>query len=415
MKEAPHLTRWNHAGLNRFRYVNGNAATYLEALRRLLADSFPEWNEYLCTELRKEFPGLDTTVPIGEDVDVSQANARMLAQYQAGRRDWAWEIVRTFARACYMLTEHIDAYANEAYLGTATQWDNLYRLVKMLDYHPKPAASASALLVLQAKPGKSGVVEQGFQVKNAPEDGSAPVIFETLEDIVIDSALNEIRLENWNNSPIALLSDPKDPETDWKWVKATGEDIADLNLSVGQPVLLLKGSGANPNERLAASVKSVDLAKGEVIVELKVGQQVTDWKKGNTRLLAGPQSVRRFHLNGTGVVKFKSAHGLSTGQVVALQNDAAWRFSRILESNESAVRLEPVNPLPNTASSIYLAYRITRPIPPGDFGFPIFIKAFWWNAENFQDRHDGTIQGEREKGKGNKTRQRPGVLVRLIT
>jgi hypothetical protein len=184
MNKAPDLTRWNHAGLDRFRYVNGNAATYLEELRRLLAESFREWEELSQAE---------------KDADVSQANAQMLTQYQAGRRDWAWEIVRTFARACHVLTEHIDAYANEAYLGTATQWDNLYRLVKMLDYHPKPPASASTLLVLQAKPGKSGIVEQGFQVKNAPEDGSAPVIFETLEDVFIDSALNEIRLENWNN------------------------------------------------------------------------------------------------------------------------------------------------------------------------------------------------------------------------
>ena len=37
------LTRWNRAGLARFRYVDGNAATYLEELRLALADRFPQW------------------------------------------------------------------------------------------------------------------------------------------------------------------------------------------------------------------------------------------------------------------------------------------------------------------------------------------------------------------------------------
>ena len=36
------LTRWNRAGLKRFRYVDGNAATHLEELRLALLSRFVE-------------------------------------------------------------------------------------------------------------------------------------------------------------------------------------------------------------------------------------------------------------------------------------------------------------------------------------------------------------------------------------
>jgi len=103
------LTRWNRAGLTRFRYVDGNALTFLEDLRAELAARFPEW-------------------------EIDQR------KYDEPSSDWAWEIVRAFARAGHVLGEHIDAYANEGFLRTATQWDSVRKLVAMLDVHPAPPA-----------------------------------------------------------------------------------------------------------------------------------------------------------------------------------------------------------------------------------------------------------------------------------
>ena len=40
MIERKDLTRWNRAGLSRFRYVNGNAVEYLEILRQQLVERF---------------------------------------------------------------------------------------------------------------------------------------------------------------------------------------------------------------------------------------------------------------------------------------------------------------------------------------------------------------------------------------
>lgn len=182
------LTRWNRAGLSRFRYMDGNVATYLERLRCAFADPdrFPNWENV-------------AQVPAGET-----ASERLLEQYYGDRRDWTWEIGRVLARSSHVLTEYIDAYANEGFLGTATQWDNVRRLVEMLDYHPAPPASASTVLVLEAKKGVADTAAAGFQVKYSPADGSAPVVFETLEDIDIDAVLNQLRPAEYDRNQDSL-------------------------------------------------------------------------------------------------------------------------------------------------------------------------------------------------------------------
>ncbi|MEA2563872.1 MAG: hypothetical protein QOH06_5376 [Acidobacteriota bacterium] len=170
------LTRWNRAGLTRFRYVDGNALTFLEDLRSELAARFPEW-------------------------EIQQRN------YDEPSADWAWEIVRAFARACHVLGEHVDAYANEGYLRTASQWDSVRKLVAMLDVHPAPPASASTPLVIDAK-DEPGTLAAGFAVRHTPKDGGAPVLFETLEELALDPALNALHLAGWNLSPAPLINLP---------------------------------------------------------------------------------------------------------------------------------------------------------------------------------------------------------------
>ncbi|TKB25857.1 hypothetical protein FCL47_12230 [Desulfopila sp. IMCC35006] len=206
MNERKDLTRWNRAGLNRFDYIDGNAVEYLEYLRQKLVRHFADPTTGLCKWINppQNIPPREVEVD-GENLVQRQQrlrlrNQRLLETYLQDRRDWAWEISRTFARCCHMLTEHANAYANEGFLGTATQWDNVRCLVEMLDYHPAPPASAYTWLSLTAKEGKSGVIPRGFQVKNSPPAGSDKVIFETLEDVFIDAELNELRPKGWNKS-----------------------------------------------------------------------------------------------------------------------------------------------------------------------------------------------------------------------
>jgi len=234
----PHdeLTRWNRAGLSSIEYVGGNAATFLERLRYLLAEEFENWQAIQVADIDTE---TDT-----------KTQQRMLEQYHAERRDWAWELLRTFSRATHVLGAHINAYANEGYLGTATQWDNLRKLVEMLDYHPAPPASASTYLLMQAKPGAAGMMDAGFQVKYSPTDGSKAIVFETLEDVEVDARLNTLYVDGYGRSQLTLA----------------GQDSLLLNeaiddLEVGQPVLI-------EDEESGALL-------GELIAEIQTNEQTT--------------------------------------------------------------------------------------------------------------------------------------------
>lgn len=206
MNDRKDLTRWNRSNLDKFRYVDGNAVEYLEILRQQLVKQFADPETGECEWLNPV-----QEIPVNEQIKASEnlfdrqqrlslKQSRLLETYHQDRRDWAWEISRTFARACHVLTEHTNAYANEGYLGTATQWDNVRRLVEMLDYHPAPPASASTPLVFIAKENKSGTINKSFQIKYSPPLGGKKVIFETLDDLILDSKLNELRPKGWDKS-----------------------------------------------------------------------------------------------------------------------------------------------------------------------------------------------------------------------
>ncbi|MDJ0836716.1 MAG: hypothetical protein QNK37_09370 [Acidobacteriota bacterium] len=246
------LTRWNRSGLTGFRYVDGNAATFLEDLRLALisrytgegdgkSDNWQWWRQLfadlpedpteraaldaLLSGYKSKLQWTDLWVDVPARPETAEKREeRLLALYRGERRDFAWEIKRALARALHVLTEHIDAYANEGYLGTATQWDNVRRLVEMLDYHPAPPASAETWLAIEAK--DEGTLEEGFQVKYAPPEGGSPIFFETLADTEVDPDLNELRAEKWNQSPTLITGTTIDLE-------GKLEDPA-----VGDPILL---------------------------------------------------------------------------------------------------------------------------------------------------------------------------------
>lgn len=211
------LTRWNRASLNRFRYIDSNAVTFLEELRQALIERFADheaqtlqW-ESLVPSRQSDVPDDDAYERLLDEQERIQNETererldRISAQYNGERRDWGWEIVRVLARSAHVLTKYIDAYANEGFLGTATQWDNVRRLVEMLDYHPAPPASAATLLVIEAKPEARGTLEAGLQVKYAPPDGAAPVVFETQAAFKIDADLNQLRPAEYDRSQKPLL------------------------------------------------------------------------------------------------------------------------------------------------------------------------------------------------------------------
>lgn len=255
MSSGIDLTRWNRAGLKRFRYVDGNAVTFLEMVREALAERFADWQD-----VQLETP----------DESEGARRLRLLEQYHGPRRDWAWELVRVLARSTHVLGEHLDAYANEGFLGTATQWDSVRRLVEMIDYHPAPPASASTRLILEAK--ETGLLPKGFAVKHTPVDGSTPVVFETLEDIEVDPQLNALRPAEYDRNPQRLSGDTLLLE----------DELEDLK--TGEPVILEDEQNGLLRAYLITGTRII-AGHTQVQVTPRLSQRL---RKGYTRVHAQP-------------------------------------------------------------------------------------------------------------------------------
>jgi hypothetical protein len=303
---APGLTRWNRAGLSRLRYVDGNAAVYYDLLRAALRERFATWPK---------------DPPPAEESD-ERRRERREEQYVAARGDWGEELARTLARACHILSEYLDAYANESTLRTATQWDQLRRMVEMLDYHPAPPASASTPLIVMAKAGKRGRLAKGFAVKYAPTDGGKPVVFETLADLDVDYRLNALRLTGYDRSP-----EPVAGSTLLLAQRVTG-------LKLGEPLVLENGdtqqfvarliSGVGEQDGLSLVTLSAPLAaagfvRGSASVHLKPLDKLT---------LLGPAQASA--QNGDKSLLLKTEpQALVIGQVVFISDGAKRYFRRV--------------------------------------------------------------------------------------
>jgi len=182
------FTRWNRAGLKKIRYIDGTAISYLDLLQKELARVFPDWEG-----------------PAGIETDTLSDSERMIRQYEAVSDDMTFAFLKTIARSCHLLTEHVDAIANEAYMGTATLWESLRKLAGMVNYRPKPHGSAVTHLGFLAKEKIENTrVAKGFQVKYTPKDGGHPIVFESLEDMDLSFSRNRIHVSEYQRNPASL-------------------------------------------------------------------------------------------------------------------------------------------------------------------------------------------------------------------
>lgn len=352
MSERHDLSRWNRAGLNKFRYVDGNAVNWLEALRSSLAGKFPEWK------------AVQTAHASGTE---SEMLASLLNQYQGERRDMLWEITRAFARSSHVLTETLDVYANEGYLSTVTQWDNLRRMVEMLDYYPTSPASAVVSLALIAS--QQGEVSSSLQIKYSPPDGEEPVVFETLEDIDIDPALNQLHPKDWNKSRSTLSGNGS-------WVSAKGEFVSELDISSGDLGILLC---PDMNRAQTVSVSRVNADNSSLSFAYPGLAAASQWREYQSKLLLGSKDIRPFKLRGSGVVRLKGhdnkPHDLSVGDVIAWNKYAGWEFNEVVASDDKSVRLSNPGLVPARGSQVYRFACINKTdssaLPGGAIVFPL--------------------------------------------
>ncbi len=316
------LTRWNRAGLSQLDYIEGNAATYLEDLRLALRTQFASEPAVLNW--------------LGEAVTDKNQQAwleRLIAQYTAERRDYAWEMIRSFVRAAHVLTQTINAYANERYIRTATQWDNVRRLVSMLDYRPAPPASAETYLALMAKVDNQAVgsVEKGLAIKNQPGDGGTPLTFETLEDIRVDYRINQLRVAGFDQS-VDELSIPSKGETFTYAIP--DQHVLPKGISVGDRGVLSFGLDHVAVMVSDFSQDTIDLT----IIEKDFSGAI--WKKSGIQLHLTPKWDSAPNLNGSTVIEVDQPNMLvAVGDVLAYQMDGSWHPRKVIAIQGKRIQL----------------------------------------------------------------------------
>jgi hypothetical protein len=343
MSTRPDLTRWNRSGLSRFRYVGGNAVTHLEALRAALAKALDEGGTPRWRILGA--PSAETP---------REAFERLLAQYHWPRQEHAWEILRTFARATHVLTEHLDAFANESFLGTASQWDNVRRLVEMIDYHPAPPASASTHLALHAKEGAADTLAAGFAVKHQPADGTPPIVFETLEDLPFDARLNALRLTGWNVSRANL---PVHSTATGATVTFAPAEATD-GLSAGHRGLLVVREGDVSEEAIPCEVSA--LSEASLTLALARAPDGTV-HLGAARLLLDPAFVAPPRLLGENSLELDREASIAAGDRVAWAQGGVWEIAEVVARDGRRLRLDLHGAsLPTSGTTLYHTARTRR-------------------------------------------------------
>ncbi|MCF6324884.1 MAG: hypothetical protein L3J89_11280 [Gammaproteobacteria bacterium] len=342
LNKKTNLTRWNRSGLNRFRYVDGNAITHLESLRLAMSEAF------INDDGDNQWLALETAIPVPLGERSSERQARWLKQYRDERRDYAWEILRTYARATHVLTEHLDAYANEGYIGTATQWDNVRKLVEMLDYHPAPPASAETMVALLVKEDERGDVATGLSFKNKPTDGSPAAVFETLADLEVDAALNELRAAEWDKSQLEF-----DYVADGDRYRATfplSQPLADV--SVGTPGVLLVEL-ADRSVGIYIKVAAVSDQALTLVGNDRPGLLPSSILRHQVKLLLKPGYIQAPQLRGGHVVTLSAGHGLGVTSIVAWEAGTTWQAARVEAVDGNTVKLSAA--IPAAGTSLYLA------------------------------------------------------------
>ena len=322
------LTRWNRTGLSRFDYVDGDAAVWLEELRIAMLGLYlrggdaetrlpqywrdiylraPEdWPDVSAAAARVVWKRLAPDLPPQRETRGRRVE-RLLRQYGARTEDLSWEINRAFARASHILLGYLETYANEGYLRTASQWDNLRRLAAMVNYQPTPPASATAMIGLILREDAGDVtIPAALAMKYTPPEGGAPLVFETLAAVSAHPALNAARARYWNRNQtnIGRLHGES------RWLMA-----ADKTLATGDLAVIAQGRRAE-----ALIVASVDHETEAGVAALEFDPGPTEaYSHYSTRLHVQPGDVRlgkKTSKTGRVVVEAAGIGGVVRGDLV---------------------------------------------------------------------------------------------------
>jgi hypothetical protein len=123
--------------------------------------------------------------------------------------DFAITLLELWAAVGDVLTFYQERYANEAFLRTARERESIVRLARLIDYRLSPGGAATARLVVTVEdpPGRVRIPVR-LRVASVPAQDEEAQTFETLEELVADARLNELRV-----LPVPVAVNPLAPDT----------------------------------------------------------------------------------------------------------------------------------------------------------------------------------------------------------
>lgn len=329
------LTRWNRSGLSALAYVDGTAADHLEMIRAYWAAIFsPRWQDRLAPPYD---PGDVAADEIDREWIQHAVNRHLVRQYLDESGDIGWTLARVFARSCHVLTQHMNAHANEAFVRTATEWESVRKMVAMLGYHPVGATSATTMLAIEAR--AEGRVEKGLQVRHRPPDGGKAIVFETLEDLDVVPDFNVLRVAGHDSSKTLLDAAEADGETDPASVPWRENPKAPI--AATDSTLIVKVRGGDAPDAEAAWVRERHEDKINLDHE---GDKWRHWTLGEVTFMSSPRFRRAPWMNGETVRRTSVPHGLTAGSVIAWRktgelSPSAWRFARVKRADAFGLEL----------------------------------------------------------------------------
>jgi len=200
--------------------------------------------------------------------------------------DFADTLVELSALLGHALGVYQDLYSREAFVSTAGTPRSLVRHARRLAFTPDPGLAAEGFVALTIGENLQGTVPEGFALASSPRGEVKAQTFETLADIEVDAARNEVAPTH-ARTPVQLAFVARQAR-----FRLAG---VDLELEPGDPGLLV----AEPSSWLPVRVVLYEEEGGETVVTVRLEPGVTvpaPAPAGNYRFLAKPAT--RLHLFG---------------------------------------------------------------------------------------------------------------------
>lgn len=108
--------------------------------------------------------------------------------------DHAVTLIELWAAMAEVLCFYQERIANEAYLRTAVSRDSVRRLARLLDYRPFAGLAAEALVAFTLDKDAAAALRPGLKLMSVPGQDETPQIFELLEEVAAEAALNRVQV-----------------------------------------------------------------------------------------------------------------------------------------------------------------------------------------------------------------------------